>query len=71
MFPRNWSKERIQEEVAWVYENTVAKSDGFVRTKVNEDGMIIHQYLGKSTTGFDILIELDEAKNIINAYPFI
>lgn len=71
MFPRNWSKERIQEEVAWVYESTVAKSDGFVRTKVNEDGMIIHQYLGKSTTGFDILIELDEAKNIINAYPFI
>lgn len=59
------------EEVAWVYENTVVKSEGFVRTKVNSDGKIIHQYLGKSSTDFDLLIELDDLKNIINAYPYI
>jgi hypothetical protein len=70
MFPRNWSKERIQEEVAWVYENTVEKSNGFVRTKV-VDGKNIHHYLEKSTTGFDILIEIDDAKNILNAYPYL
>src|SRR5690606_3284285 len=28
MFPENWSLERIQEEVAFVYENTVAKGVG-------------------------------------------
>ena len=70
MFPHNWSKERIQQEVAWVYENTVAKGDGFVKTK-KVDGKNIHQYLGKSTTGFDTLIEIDDAKNILNAYPYL
>lgn len=58
------------EEVAWVYENTVAKDDGFIRTKI-VDGENIHQYLGTTTTGFDTLIEIDDAKNILNAYPYL
>lgn len=71
MFPRNWDLTRIKEEVAFVYENTVAQGDGFIKTSINTDSKIIHQYLGKSTNGFGLLIELDDAKNIINAYPFI
>ena len=67
MFPKNWNIERIQEEVAWVYENTVAKNIGFIEENI-ENG--ISKYRGKSTNGFTIQIEIKEG-SIINSYPII
>ena len=65
MFPKNWSLERIQEEVAWVYENTVAKGGGFVK----ENERMSH-YQGLSTN--EIIINITTKDNkIINAYPII
>ena len=63
MFPKNWSKERIQEEVAFVYENTVAK--GSTPDVISNSSL---KYDGLSTSGFKIRIELKDGK-IINAYP--
>jgi Bacterial EndoU nuclease len=63
MFPKNWSKERIHEEVAFVYENTVNKGIGLSKT---ENG--ISQYIGNSTNGLKIKIEIKSDK-IINSYP--
>ncbi|WP_413511564.1 EndoU domain-containing protein [Myroides odoratus] len=66
MFPKNWDLERIQQEVAFVYENTVAKDLGEIPRKL---GGRLKQYAGKSTNGFNILIEIDDFGNILNAYP--
>ncbi len=63
MFPKNWSIERIKEEVAWVYENTVAKGIG-LKNEVNG----IKNYEGISTTGFEIRIQILDNK-IINSHP--
>lgn len=69
MFPKNWKIERIQEEVAWVYENTVAKGEGLDITSANN---FLKKYKAKSSSGnFDIIIEVDETGNIMNAYPKI
>lgn len=65
MFPKNWSKTRIQEEVAFVYENTVYKNIGFV-CEVNQ----ISTYEGFSSNGFKINIQIKNGK-IINSHPKI
>jgi len=67
MFPKNWDVKRIQQEIAYVYENTVEKGIG-----LNPDSLSkkFKQYKFKDSSGkFDILIEIDEAENIMNAYP--
>ena len=69
MFPENWSLERIQEEVAWVYENTVAKGNGLNPNSLNKK---YKQYKYFDSTGkFEILLEVDESLNIVNSYPII
>jgi len=68
MFPKNWSLERIQEEVAWVYENTVAKGVHQLRRAPNDK---FTKYQFKSTVGFDIRIEVNDIGNITNAYPLL
>jgi hypothetical protein len=69
MFPRNWSLERIRQEVAFVYENTVAKGKGLNPESVTKK---FKQYKFKnSSNNFDILIEVDDLDNIMNAYPLI
>ncbi|AWM13589.1 hypothetical protein DI487_06750 [Flavobacterium sediminis] len=68
MFPRNWSKERIMEEVAFVYENTVVKG---VNKKIKSPSDIFNKYEGKTTSGFKIRLEIDDLGNIMNAYPII
>jgi len=37
MFPKNWTMERIQQEVAFVYENTVAKKIGIEPKSINKN----------------------------------
>jgi hypothetical protein len=63
MFPPNWDVLRIQEEVAWVYENTVAKELGL--TGIFDD---IYNYEGVSSIGFKIRIQIKDGK-IISAHP--
>ncbi|SMC46909.1 hypothetical protein [Moheibacter sediminis] len=67
IFPKNWKLDRIQEEIAYVYENTVAKGVG-----LNPDsaGKRFKQYKFKdSSNKFDIIIEIDDSGNIMNSYP--
>ncbi len=67
MFPKNWDIKRIQEEVAYVYENTVAK-----RLEVFTSSGKFDKYRYYSSDGsFKIIIEIDQAKNIMNAYPHL
>lgn len=66
IFPKNWNLERIQQEVAFVYENTVARGLG-KRPKSVDD--VLEKYIGECTSEFDILIEVDEFNRIVNAYP--
>ncbi len=68
MFPINWDLERIQQEVAFVYENTVAKSKGLDIKTLERN---IQNYKGKCTSDFDILIQVDRNKNILDSYPLI
>ncbi|SEM14528.1 EndoU nuclease [Chryseobacterium taichungense] len=69
MFPKNWDVKRIQEEIAYVYENTVAKGQGVNPASL---GKKFKQYKFKDSSGrFDILIEVDDAGNIMNAYPLL
>ena len=63
MFPKNWSLERIKEEIAFVYENTVAKEKGFKKT-ING----ISNFEGLSTNGFEIRIQI-KGGIIINGHP--
>ena len=66
MFPKNWSLERIQEEVAWVYEKAKNNSDIIKQIATpNNFGKIE----GETTAGFKILLEIDIKGNIMNAYP--
>jgi Bacterial EndoU nuclease len=66
MFPKNWSKERIQEEVALVYENTVAKKHGLIPRQPHDK---FDKYRGQGNSGFDLIIEVNKAGFIINSYP--
>ncbi|MGV7105996.1 EndoU domain-containing protein [Flavobacterium sp. U410] len=67
MFPKNWNITRIQEEVAYVYENTVVKGINIFRNNGKFD-----QYLFTSSDeSFKILIEIDNLGNIMNAYPYL
>ncbi|WP_170108180.1 EndoU domain-containing protein [Flavobacterium sediminis] len=66
MFPRNWSKERIMEEVAFVYENAQKDASLTKRMATNSNFGKIE---GECTNGFKILIEIDINGNIMNAYP--
>ncbi|GAB0155188.1 hypothetical protein CHRYSEOSP005_04480 [Chryseobacterium sp. Alg-005] len=68
MFPKNWDLKRIQEEIAYVCENTVTKGNGQLPKSPNHK---FNQFQSESTVGFDILIEVDDAGNIMNAYPKI
>jgi hypothetical protein len=68
IFPKNWSVERIQQEVAWVYENTVAKG---VNKRPRQPNDLFNKYDGLSTSGFKIRVEVDDIGNIMNAYPII
>jgi len=68
MFPKNWSLDRIKEEVAFVYENTVVKG---LNKKVRFPDDIFDKYEGETLLGFRIRIEVDELGNIANAFPII
>ena len=68
MFPKNWSEQRIKEEIAFVYENTFIKNSG---KKVRLTTDKFDKFEGLTTTGFNIRIEVDELGNIMNAYPLI
>jgi len=65
MFPKNWSLERIKEEVAFVYENTVVK--GVIPRHLSDNTLT---YDGVSSTGFKIRIQMKNGK-IINTHPII
>ncbi len=68
MFPKNWSKTRIQEEIAWVYENTVVKN---INRKIKGPNDLFNKFEGDTTTGFKVLLEVDDLGKIVNAYPII
>ncbi|MFC6097346.1 EndoU domain-containing protein [Flavobacterium qiangtangense] len=68
IFPKNWSLERIQEEIAFVYENTVAKGVGKLQKGPTD---LFDKYENFTTNGFKIRIEVDDLGNIMNAYPII
>ncbi|MEG1591666.1 hypothetical protein [Chryseobacterium sp.] len=69
MFPRNWSEIRIKEEVALAYEKSFVKGIGLNPNSVNKK---FKQYKFKDSLGnFDILIEVDDIGNIMNAYPLL
>lgn len=65
MFPKNWTLKRIQQEIAFVYENTVLKRKGLTYTKKG-----ISNYEGLCSEGFKVRIQIKENK-IINAHPII
>jgi hypothetical protein len=67
MFPQGWTLQRIQEELAWVYENTVAIGDGMIPDSVVKK---FKQFGFKDSSGtFNILIEVNDDLKIMNAYP--
>ncbi len=66
MFPKNWTYERIREEVAWVYEKAQSNDELIIKKPtLNNFGKIE----GETTTGFKIIIEVDHNGKIMNAYP--
>ncbi|MBB4806725.1 hypothetical protein HNP38_002021 [Chryseobacterium defluvii] len=67
MFPKNWDIKRIREEIAYVYDNTVAKNVGQLPSKPND---LFNKYEHFSNDGsFKILIEVDDTGQIMNSYP--
>jgi len=68
MFPKNWDVKRIQEEIAYVYENTVAKG---LNKKIKAPTDLFDKYEGSTSVGFKIRIEVDNTGKIMNAYPII
>jgi len=62
MFPKNWNIHRVKTEIALIYDDMI--SSGFTLIYKN------NKYVGKSSQGFDILIEVDDLGNITNAYPY-
>ncbi len=73
IFPKNWDKKRIQEEVAYVFD--LSRNDpSLIKTKAkfNSKGdLILGKIEGECTSGFKIILEVDDAQNIFNAYPNI
>jgi hypothetical protein len=67
MFPKNWDLNRISNEVARVYENTVAKG----LPAFDSTGKFTKYRFFTSDGKFKILIEVDDLGNIMNAYPHI
>ena len=68
MFPKNWSIERIQEEIAFVYEKVVGDSN---LIKMDATSTRLGRMEAECSCGFKIRIEFDIEKNILNAYPII
>lgn len=68
MFPKNWSLERIKEEVAWVYEKAINDSN---LIKIKTTTTKLGRMEAECSSGFKIRIEFDMKKNILNAYPVI
>ncbi len=68
MFPKNWKIERIQEEVAWVYEKAI-KDNTLI--KIEATASKLGRMEAECSSGFKIRIEFDMKKNILNAYPVI
>ena len=68
MFPKNWSLERIKEEVAWVYEKAINDSN---LIKIKTTTTKLGRMEAECSSGFKIRIEFDMKKNIFNAYPVI
>lgn len=63
-FPKNWSIERVKEEIAYVYEKMI--QSGFDLKWEN------NKFWHKNSTGtFEILIEVDKLGNLKSAYPKI
>jgi len=63
-FPKNWSIERIQEEVALVYEQMIKNGKTFHPKSINR------KFDYKNSDGtFRIQIEFDNQGNFTNAYP--
>lgn len=48
-FPKNWKMERIQEEIAIAWDNRK-----FIEKKIQENGMIVESFRGRTSTGFEI-----------------
>ncbi len=67
MFPKNWDVKRIQEEIAYVYENTVAKGGAIY----DDTGKFMKYRYYSSDGTFKILIEVDDSGTIMNAYPHL
>ncbi|WP_158961589.1 hypothetical protein [Myroides fluvii] len=63
-----WDLERIKQEIAFVYENTMAKGVGKLPKNPRD---LLNKYEYNSTNGFKILIEVDDLGKIMNAYPII
>lgn len=68
MFPKNWSLERIQEEIAYVYEKAINDSS---LVKIKATTTKLGRMEAECSNGFKIRIEFDMEKNILNAYPVI
>lgn len=68
MFPKNWDKQRIKEEIAYVYENTFIKGMGKIPRQSNDK---FDKYEGLTTNNFKIRIEVNDINEIVNSYPII
>ena len=66
MFPKNWSLERIQEEVAWVYEQSL-QNKNMIRKESTP--ISFGKIEGETTAGFKIIVEYDTNGKIMNSYP--
>ncbi|WP_430613026.1 hypothetical protein [Flavobacterium sp. JP2137] len=62
MFPMNWVINRVKQEIALVYDELV-KVYGI--SKKNEFTLL------ESTGKFEILIKVDKAGTVLNAYPVL
>lgn len=49
MYPKNWNIQRIEEEVAFAYENKI-----LITESIGLKGELIEKFIGKSTTGLEI-----------------
>lgn len=67
MFPKNWSLERIEEEIALVYEKTFLTGE-YKLPRKPDDLFDKYQYFD-GTSQFKIIIEVDDLGQIVNSYP--
>lgn len=56
-FPKNWTKQRTLEEIAYAFDNKV------------KDPNFLNKYIGKTTNGIKVLFQMDVQFNIITIYP--